>query len=247
MCGVVKQQKLVQIAQSTSVAEDSDEPSTSTQQAELDVDLQLDEVETTTHDTHASASSSEKKISGNLDAYFSPEFVDDRHAFVLVDSKLLCSFLSSNVNCESCADHLQTSICFENRRGYCFDVMGHCKSCATNKVLFSTSGTCEKKKVFQFNFRKTPYVVNARMLAFAKKLGLGLGALQTFSKCLNSPPSMTQNSYESLFNKYLEVLKTVAEESIKQAAYEIMKNKIVIMIHGIGRWFLATARAQQSQ
>ena len=39
MCGVVKQQKLVQIAQSTSVAEDLDEPSTSTQQAELDVDL----------------------------------------------------------------------------------------------------------------------------------------------------------------------------------------------------------------
>ena len=50
MHGVVKQQKyqmhgvvkLVQISQSTSVAEDLDEPSTSTQQAELDVDLQLD-------------------------------------------------------------------------------------------------------------------------------------------------------------------------------------------------------------
>ena len=55
MRGVVKQQKLVQIAQSTSLAEDLDKPRTSTQQAELDVDLQLDKVETTTH-THASAS-----------------------------------------------------------------------------------------------------------------------------------------------------------------------------------------------
>ena len=89
--------------------------------------------------------SSEKKISRILDAYFSPEFVDDGHAFVLLDSKLLCLFLSSNVNCKFCADHLQTLICFENGRGYCFDVMGHCKSCATDKVLFSTSGTCEKK------------------------------------------------------------------------------------------------------
>ena len=70
MRGVVKQQRLVQIAQSTSLAEDLDEPSTSIQQAELNVDLQFDEVETTTHDTHASTSS-EKKIFRNLDAYFS--------------------------------------------------------------------------------------------------------------------------------------------------------------------------------
>ena len=214
MHGVVKQQKLVQVAQSTSLAEDLDEPSTSTQQAELDVYLQLDAVETTTHNIHASASSPEKKISRNLDANFSPEFVDNGQAFFLVDSKLLCSFLSSNVNYKFCADHLQTSICFENRRGYCFDVMNHCKSCATDKVLFFTSGTCEKKGVFQSNFRQTHYVVNAIMLAFARKLGLGLGALQTFSKCLNSPPPMTQNSYESLFNKYLEMSKTVAEESM---------------------------------
>ena len=72
---------------------------------------------------------------------------------------------------------------------------------------------------------KTPYVVNARMLAFSRELGLGLGALQTFSKCLNSPPPMTQNSYESLFNKYLSVSKTVTEESMKQAACEVIEKQ----------------------
>ena len=55
------------------------------------------------------------------------------------------------------------------------------------------------------------------MLAFARELGLDLAALQTFSKCLYSPP-ITQNS----FGKYLRVTKAVAEESMKEAATQLI-------------------------
>ena len=63
------------------------------------------------------------------------------------------------------------------------------------------------------------------MISFVKEVGLGLAALQTFSKCLNSPPPMNQNSYDTLFCKYSEATKTVAEESMKQAAAEVIEEQ----------------------
>jgi len=126
------------------------------------------------------------------------------------------------VKCEACSGHLQTRICFENGSGYCFDVVGHCECCAADKLLFATSNMCEKKGAFQSNARQTPYEVNVKMISFARELGLGLAALQTFSKCLNSPPPMGQTSYDALFNKYLEAIKAVAEESMRQVAAEVI-------------------------
>ena len=60
------------------------------------------------------------------------------------------------------------------------------------------------------------------MLSFVTELGWGRAALQTFSKCLNSPPPMTQSSYDAFHYKYMEITKSVAEESIKQAAAEVI-------------------------
>ena len=56
---------------------------------------------------------------------------------------------------------------------------------------------------------------------------MGLAALQTFSKCLNFPlPFLTQNSFDDeLFSKHSEAIRTVAVESIKQAAAEVIEEQ----------------------
>ena len=54
------------------------------------------------------------------------------------------------------------------------------------------------------------------MVGFARKLGLDWTALQTFAKCLNSPPPMTRNSYDYLFVKYSDATKSLAEDSMKR-------------------------------
>ena len=68
------------------------------------------------------------------------------------------------------------------------------------------------------------------MISFVKEVGLGLAALQTFSKCLNSPPPMNQNSYDTLFCKYSEATKTVAEESMNKLLQRSLKSKRESMI-----------------
>ena len=91
-----------------------DEPCTSTYQAELDnCLLHADKMETNDHQ-HTPLSSSEKKIGGNLDSCYNPELAKDQNAFILVDSRLLCSFLSCTVKCEVCSAHLQTRISEED-------------------------------------------------------------------------------------------------------------------------------------
>ena len=90
------------------------------------------------------------------------------------------------------------------------------------KHFFVCTSTTTKRKG---SFNQIKGTLHARMISFIKVLGLGLAALQIFSKCLNSPPAMTQNSYDALFSEYLEATTTVGVESIKQGAAEVIEKQ----------------------
>ena len=223
--GIVKKQKLAKKESRPNICSkpaEVDKPSTSSSETKLHVKDPLFNVET--GHQNLSLSASEKKIKKNVYPCYQ-ENAEDDHSFIVLDSKLLCDFLDSIVKCRICYNFLQTKICFENGRGFCFDVMGHCQTCKTDNFLFATSTTCKKEGVFQSNQKKTPYAINLRMVTFTKELGLGLAALQTVSKCLNSLPPISQSSYDTLFGKYSEATKAVAEESMKQAADEVIEEQ----------------------
>ena len=65
--------------------------------------------------------------------------------------------------------------------------------------FFKTS-KASKKGVFEFTKRQTPFEINARMIAFAREIGLGLSALKASSKFVNFPPPMNRGFYDNLFN-----------------------------------------------
>ena len=52
------------------------------------------------------------------------------------------------------------------------------------------------------------------MFSFVRELSLGLAALQTISKFLNSPPAMIQTSYDALHNKYMHGSKVSSDINI---------------------------------
>lgn len=65
--------------------------------------------------------------------------------------------------------------------------------------------------------------VNIRMAAFVRSLGRGYSALQNFSLYLNSPPPMTKNNYRKVFREIHSATRTVALESMRNAAAEVRR------------------------
>ena len=141
-------------------------------------------------------SASEKKIGKNLES-MDFETDDNKNCFLLVDSTILRSFLGSKLLCEHCGHHIKSRVCTENGKGVCFTVQSYCQNCKIITSLFKTSKPC-KKGVLETNQRQTPFEINARMIVFAREVGLGLNSLKFFSKCVNSPPPMI-----SLMKAYL--------------------------------------------
>ena len=92
-------------------------------------------------------------------------------------------------------------------------------------MLFKTSKTCEKQEVFEAHQRQTPYEINVRATSFVREIGLGLNALQTFSKCMNSPSPTSRCLYDNIFEKYLQATKEVAITSMQRAAEELIEKQ----------------------
>ena len=114
-----------------------DKPSTSSREVKNNLKDPFVDVETKNQNLFLSGS--EKRIQKNFDSFSSQEYAKDGHALILLVSKLLCIFLDLQYfKCEICCNFLQTRICFEDGRGFCFDVIGHCQTCKTDTFLFTT-------------------------------------------------------------------------------------------------------------
>ena len=169
-------------------------------------------------------SASEKKIGGNLESTDFEVSDDDKNCFLLVDSSILCSFLDSKLFCDQCGQHIKSQIFTESGKGFCFTIKSYCQNCDTKTFLFNTSKPC-RKGVFEGNQRQTPHEINARMIVFAREIGLGLSSLEIFSKCINTPPPINQGLYENIFDKLLAATKMVAQKSVQRAAQELLEDQ----------------------
>ena len=167
-------------------------------------------------------SASQTKIGNKLKSMDNENF-DNQHCFLLVDSAILCSFLDANIHCKNCKQKISSKVCAEDVKGFCCTIKGYCEKCNCDFDLFKTSKHCKKEGVFAENKRQTPFEVNARMVAYAREIELGISALETLSKCVNSPLPIRQGSYDNLFDKYCTATKLVAEKSMKKAAQELLQ------------------------
>lgn len=181
-------------------------------------------------------SASEKKLHKH-----SFQFLDSSNAssFLLIDCTILCEFLNAKLSCSDCGGNLKTNSCFDEARGFCYSFNGFCYTCQKSEFLFSSSKRCAKKGVYQNHNKQTPFEVNVRMVSFVREIGLGLSALEDFSKCLNSPPPMNQRPYDAIIDKLLQATKSVAISSMNQAAAEVIENQngdIDTMVSVDGSW-----------
>ena len=53
------------------------------------------------------------------------------------------------------------------------------------------------------------------MASYAREIRVGIGALESFSKCMNCAPPMNQNAYNNQLDKYAQASIIAAENSIK--------------------------------
>ena len=83
----------------------------------------------------------------------------------------------------------------------------------------------DKTGVFEHNQRQPPFEVNIRMVSYAREIGMGLGTLESFSKCMNCASPMSQNAYDNLFDKYAQASRIVAENSMKIAAQDLKQKQ----------------------
>ena len=95
------------------------------------------------------------------------------NSFVLIDSSLLCEFLNANLQCKNCDGKVSTHVCFEDAKGFCLGFESYCCDCNKKEFLFSSSKRCTKKGVFEKHAKQTPFEINARMVSFAREIGLG--------------------------------------------------------------------------
>ena len=72
--------------------------------------------------------------------------------------------------------------------------------------------------------------INKRTAYTMRVLGHGHSGIEKFTSLLNMPKPMTQNNYDKIILKIYNVTKTVAEETMSDAATDIREKYIVIML-----------------
>lgn len=78
--------------------------------------------------------------------------------------------------------------------------------------------------------------MNARMVSFARVIGKGHGALEAFSKHLNSPSPMAAANYRKIFKQQHAASKAVATDSMKAAAHEVLEDGVHCAVSVDGTW-----------
>ena len=162
-------------------------------------------------------SASEEKIGGNLEEYkLQLENFASIHGFVLIDSSILCAFMDKALSCELCSGLLNTSVEWDNHRGYAVTFVSICEHCHDKKSLFTSSKPCQQAGILSEKSH-TPFEVNARIVTFIREVGKCQNALQKFSTIMNTP-SIGNASYNSLVNELHDACLKQATASMDGAA-----------------------------
>lgn len=154
--------------------------------------------------------------------------------FVLIDVDILCEYLSRTAVCGECAEPVVCGIKLAGSQGFAHEFVAYCEQCDSEKVLFNTSKRSTKTDIIKGT--KSPFEVNSRMVSFTRAIGKGHTALGTFSKHLNSPSPMTAANYKKLLKRQHAASKSVAIESMKAAANDMLENGKDCTVSVDGTW-----------
>lgn len=154
--------------------------------------------------------------------------------YVLVDVAILCEYFSRSAVCNECEEPVRCGIKLDDSQGFAHEFVSYCESCECKTVLFNSSKRTTGTEIAKG--KKTPFEINSRMVSFARAIGKGHTALETFSKHLNSPSPMTAANYKKLFKRQHAASKAVTAESMKAAATEVLKEGTDCAVSMDGTW-----------
>nr|KAI8744395.1 A disintegrin and metalloproteinase with thrombospondin motifs 7-like [Biomphalaria glabrata] len=108
------------------------------------------------------------------------------------------------------------------RIGFCQEIIVKCSSadCSFEESFRSSKENRDGQKR---GFRE----INLRMVSFVRPIGPGHSALLNFCQHTNSPPPISETSYQSVMHTIGLVSKKVAEESMEKAARKVKQKKQV--------------------
>ncbi|XP_074656686.1 uncharacterized protein LOC141909901 [Tubulanus polymorphus] len=162
---------------------------------------------------------STSKISRNREQY--PSVNDNeltKEAYVLFSVKNLCDFIENNTVCKSCQKTVKCDLDLSRRMGFYHKLFIRCTECPVTFYLPSSENTMISKT-------KSPKEINGRKVGFARSIGRGWSALKKFAVHPNSPPGLSRPAYATIFRHLHTASKSVAQESIHQAADELRQQK----------------------
>ena len=171
-------------------------------------------------DSALDTSASERKIKGNLghtECQTDAGFVTE--GFILVDVNNLTQYLSSVVTCAECSGVVQCGLAVESAKGFAYDIVGKCHRCESRTIPMKTSNKCKPTEIN--TGKNPPFEVNTRMVSYVRSLGKGYRTFEHFYKFLNSPNALSVNAYNSLLKKKHAAAKSVATDSMVNAAEKV--------------------------
>lgn len=133
------------------------------------------------------------------------------------------NFLASYLICPKCFNYSLNLFLNESARiGFCQELIVKCTSadCSFEESFRSSKENRDGQKR---GFRE----INLRMVSFVRSIGPGHSALLNFCQHTNSPPPISETSYQSVMHTIGLASKKVAEESMEKAAREV-KEKVGI-------------------
>ena len=139
----------------------------------------------------------------------SPMLSETISGYRLIDTEVLQSVFAT-LKCPECMESpLILKEDFYKKKGLASLLYIECAKCAY-KHEFYTSRNQNKS-----------YDVNKRMVYAMRSCGQGYSGIETFTTLMDMPKPMTANNYDKIIFKYAEVSKSVAEDTMNDAAEEL--------------------------
>ena len=142
---------------------------------------------------------------------------EDKECYVLFNTDILKEFITSICKCPVCNSHIKL---VHNIEHMVFVITF--LQLALMKSLYGQKSEILAKKRDQKG--RNFYDINLRAVIAFREIGKGNTGIETFCRCINMPPPMTNISYDNIVYSLLPCYKEAVNESMKKAADEAYVN-----------------------
>nr|XP_047122595.1 uncharacterized protein LOC124806069 [Hydra vulgaris] len=161
-------------------------------------------------DTNTGSSTSSKKLKNNLEKTL---FDDDEFIFFM-HFKQMKSCFEKYATCNICGTKLSMLHDHSRHLGFSLFFQIYCSGCAFKDTFFSSPVVKNNKAGINTS------EINVRSVMAFREIGRGRDAMLTFTSIMNMPPPLSKPSFDCINSKLYDAYKSVAEQSMKNAAME---------------------------